>query len=135
MGGGKFLLENLSWEGEGYNGEMVVFKVSLHNWERGANPPILWRLPYIAYHPLFFLEILSNHWINDWSRHIWCAILLNDNMNLHMLSLCIIAPEGPWCVFYTTGCQVYWGLTHVVVFYCYPDLISHTRRHNTLWGH
>ena len=61
-------------------------------------------------------------------HHIWCAILLNDNMDLHMLSLSILVWEGPWCVFYATRCQVYWGLTHVV-FYWHSDLILHTQTH------
>ena len=26
-------------------------------------------------------------WLNGWSCHIWCAILLNNNMDLHMSSL------------------------------------------------
>ena len=47
-------------------------------------------------------------WLNVWSHHIWCAILLNDNM--------VLVPEGPWCVFYAARRQVYWGLTHIVVF-------------------
>ena len=63
-----------------------------------------------------------------WSRHIWCAILVNDNMDLHMSSLGILVLERPWCVFYATRRQVYWGLTHVV-FYWYSDLISHTHKH------
>ena len=80
--------------------------------------------------PSSFFEILSNPihfhftvlsvvlflWQNEWSRHTWCAILLNDNMDLHMSSLGTLVPEGPWCVFYVTRRQVYWGLTHNVVF-------------------
>ena len=118
-------------------------------------PPILWRLSYIAYPPppLFsnFVPSLPsslspNHtvlfvvlflWLNGWSHHIWCAILLNDNMNLHMFSLGTLVPEGAWCVFYATRCQVYWGLTHDVVFYCYSDFfITHTnaQKHTTHSG-
>ena len=26
-------------------------------------------------------------WLNRWSHHIWCAILRNDNMDLHMLAM------------------------------------------------
>ena len=36
-----------------------------------------------------------------------------------------LVPEGPCCVFYGTRCQVYWGMTHNVVFCWYSDLISH----------
>ena len=55
--------------------------------------------------PLLFLRL------NWWLRHIWCAVLLNDIMDLHMSSLGTLVPEGPWCVFYATKRQVYWGLT------------------------
>ena len=98
--------------------------------------------------PSSFFEILSNPihfhftvlsvvlflWQNEWSRHTWCAILLNDNMDLHMSSLGTLVPEGPWCVFYVTRRQVYWGLTHVVVFYWYSDLISRTQTHTAHSG-
>ena len=56
------------------------------------------------------------------------AILLNDNMDLHILSLSTLVSEGPWCVFYATRCQVYGGLTHNV-FYWYSNLISPTHKH------
>ena len=69
-------------------------------------------------------------WLNEWSGHIWCAILCNDNMDLHMSSLRTLVPKGHWCVFYATRCQVSWGLTHEV---CYSDLISHEQNtRNTL---
>ena len=55
-------------------------------------------------------------WLNGWWCHIWCAVLLNDNMDLHMSSLGTIVPEGPWCVFYATGHQIYVGLTCNVFF-------------------
>ena len=54
---------------------------------------------------------------------------INDNIDLHMSRLGNLVPEGPWCVFYATRCQVYWSLTHNVAFYCYSDLISHTLKH------
>ena len=69
-----------------------------------ANPLILWKCLCITYPPFF--PILSNSltpnslspptttptvlsvvqflWLNGWSHHIWCANLLNDNMDLHM---------------------------------------------------
>ena len=39
-------------------------------------------------------------WLNKWSHHIWCAVFLPDNMDLHMSSLGTLVPERPWCVFY-----------------------------------
>ena len=68
-------------------------------------------------------------WLNRRSRLIWCAILLNDNMDLNMLSLGKLVPEGPWCTFYATRRQVYWGLTHNGIFHWYSDLILHTHEH------
>ena len=90
-----------------------IFKVSLHSWQKGG---------------ILFL------WLNGWSYHIWYAILFNGNMDIHMLSLATLVPEGPWCVFYATWCQVYWGLTHNVVFNWYFHLISHTNTHTTHSG-
>ena len=135
-------------------GGWAIFKVSLHSWQRDANPPIFWRPPYIAYPPFFQilyipfppnslspptptptgLSVVLFLWINGWSSHVWCAILLNYNMDLHMSGLCTLVPEGPWCVFYVTRRQVYWGLTHVVVFYWYSDLISRTQTHTAHSG-
>ena len=62
------------------------------------------------------LSVFLFLWLNGWSRHIWCAILCNDNMDLHMSSLVTLAPEGTWYVFYATRHQVYGGLKYNVVF-------------------
>ena len=124
--------------------------------DRGIlTPGILWRLPYIAYPshlfnilsslpplPILFFGATNPHavlflFLNGWSRHILCSILLNAIMNLHVPSLGIFVPDGPWCVFYATRCQVYWGLPHEVVFCWYSDLISHTytNTYSTLRSH
>ena len=120
---------------------MTFCKIS-HSCQRGPNPPIL-RRPLLYCLPPFF-PILSNPnppftlpvystpippppapnalsiflflWLNGWSHHIWCAILLNDIMDLHISSLSTFVPEGPWCVFYATRHQ-------------FSDLISHTQTH------
>ena len=119
-------------------GGLEVFKVSLHSWQRGANPlplfyeyPLYYPLPCYLQPPpaLFFLFFSMFLWLKEWSCHIWCAILLNDNIDLCMLSLGALVPEGPWCVFYTTRREVYWGLTYNVAFYWYSDLISYTHKH------
>ena len=60
--------------------------------------------------------------------HLMCY-LLNDNMDLNMLSLGKLVTEGPWCTFYATRRQVYWGLTHNGIFHWYSDLILHTHEH------
>ena len=45
-----------------------------------------------------------------------------------------LVPEGPWCVFYATSCQVYWGPAHSAVLCWYSDSISHknTQTHSTI---
>ena len=108
---------------------------------------ILWKKRYIAYplpsfsnfvEPLFLLSPTPTHtalsavlfpWLNGWSRHIWCATLLNDVMDLHMMSsLDTLVPEGPWCVIYATRHQVYWYLTRVfsLVLWYYTNTHTHT---------
>ena len=47
-----------------------------------------------------------------------------DNMDLHILSLGTLVPQGSWCVFYAIRNQVYWALTHNVVFLWCSDLLS-----------
>ena len=126
--------------------------LSLHSSLRGAKPPFYEDPSYVAFplfwnfvqpHPLPCLLQPHSHcssvvlflWQNEWSRHTWCAILLNDNTDLHMSSLGTLVPEGPWCVFYVTRRQVYWGLTHNVVFT--GTLIwyhIHTNTHSTPRG-
>ena len=114
---GKFLLEmgeRQEWGGGG-------FLVSLHSWQRGSNLPFYEDSPIFAFPPpsRLLFQMLSNPlsptslspltsiptvlsvvlflWLNGWSRHIWCIILLNDNIDLHMSSLGTLVPEGPWC--------------------------------------
>ena len=123
---------------------------STHSWQRGPNPPILWRPPYIAYPPPLFFKfsppssfpVASNphahcsFWclasLAEWviMPHLMCYFI--DIMDLHMSSFGTLIPEGPWCVFYATRRQVYWGLTYSVVFCWYFDLISYA--HNDTQG-
>ena len=64
--------------------------------------------PYIGYQPPFLSQFSSPPtpsstvfsvvmflWVHGSSNHIWCAILLNDNMDLRMSSLGTLVPEGP----------------------------------------
>ena len=69
--------------------------------------------------------------LNGWSCHICCGILLNDIMDLHMSSFGTLVPEGPWCVFYATRHQVYWGLAHLIFYWC-SDLITHTHTYTKI---
>ena len=151
MGGWKIFTTN---GGEARNGGLVLkwgdekfSSFFFHSWQKGVNPTIMWRPPYIAYPPPLF-PILSNStptalpvvlflWLNEWSCHIRCTILLNDNMDLHMSSLGTAVPEGPWCVFFATRHQVYWGMTHHVFFTCtliWYHTHKHTNTHSTLRG-
>ena len=119
---------------------------------RGVLTPLFYEEPLLyCLHPLFTNFVQSPPcllpcqlqpppsllflWLTGWSRHIWCAILLNYMMDLHMFSLCTLAPEGPWCVFYATRHQVYWALTNNVVFCWYSNLISHTYTHKDTLRH
>ena len=99
-GDGKFFLEMggcQEWGGEGWfdnGGTLYIVSRRL--------PPILWRLPpllptnFVQPHtPTYLLPPTRLHtvlsvalflWLNGWSRHIWCAILLNDNMDLLQMS-------------------------------------------------
>ena len=67
----------------------LITLFTYHSWERGPNPPTLWRPPILP--PLPFFQICSFYWLvfwlNRWLCLIWCAILLNDIIDLHMLSL------------------------------------------------
>ena len=119
-------------------GEWKIFKASLHSWQRGTNPlfyevssilptpafSLLLStpppLPPLPCHlqpssPLLFL-LFCLFWVNEWSQHIWCAVLLNENMDMHTSNLDTLVPEGSWCLFYVTRCHVYWSLTDNVVF-------------------
>lgn len=81
--------------------------------------------------PLFEVLFLS---LIEWLYLIWCVILLNI-IHIHTPNLDILVPEGPSCVFYTTRCQVYQGLTHNVIFpinliWYHTD--TYKKTHNTL---
>ena len=52
--------------------------------------------------PLLALFVDLFLWLNGWSCHIWCVILLNDIMSLQMSNLGTLLPDEPCCVFYTT---------------------------------
>ena len=110
------------------------FKISWHSRQRGTNPPIIRRPPFfktsLHCHFLQLLPHFSFCWpVSWWSNHIWCAILLNDNMDLQMLGLDTIVPEGPWCVFYATRVKFteVWHMLFfflLVLWFCY-----HTHKH------
>ena len=75
------------------------------------------------------LSIALLLWLNGWLRNIWCSIYLYDIMDLHISNFGNLVPEGRWCVFYALRRQIYWGLTHNMVFWWCFDLISHTQTH------
>ena len=119
---------------------------SLHSWKRGTNP-LFYGDPHIAY-PCFFkfcpplpattflspptpaptvLSAVLFLWLNEWSCHIWCAIVLNDNMD-HCICQTLV-PYGPWCVFYATMCHLYWSLTQCDFLLVPWFDITHTHTH------
>ena len=74
-------------------------------------------LPYCLQPPTSTaLSVVLFLWLIQRLCNIWCAVLLYNIMGLHVSDLGTLAPEEPWCVFYATRHQVYWGLTHNVVF-------------------
>ena len=74
-------------------------------------------------HPLFLLTYLFG-WINDCA--IFCVILLNDFMDLHMSNLDTLVPEVPCCM--QQGIM-FTELWHIMRFFCsYSELISHIHR-------
>ena len=108
-----------------YNGWYEIFKVYLHSRKRMANPlfyedllpiptPLLFQIfsttSSTSLSPptpiLTVLSVVLFLWLNSWSHYIWCAILLNDNMDLHILSLGTRRILMCVCVFYATKCQV-----------------------------
>ena len=118
-------------EGVGFIMGDGKFLLSLHSWQKGSNPLFMKTLYCLLLPPFSnFVQILSPLlfltstptalsvvlflWLNGWSCHIWCAILLSDNM------------------FYATRHHVYWGLTYVV-FYWYSD-ITNKQTCSTHWG-
>ena len=96
-----------------------------------ANSPFLNFVQYPHSHPPTsiptdpFVAVFLG--LNGRSRLVWCVILPNDIIDLHTSSLGTLVQEGPCFVFYATRHQVYWGLTHNMVFDLYLDLKSHTR--------
>ena len=88
-----------------------------------------WESFKVSLHSKFVLF----HWLNGWSRHIWYAILLNDNMDLQISSLGTLVPKGPWCVFYATRRQVYWGLTHMFFTGTLIWYYTHTHTHTHIF--
>ena len=60
-------------------------------------------------------------WLNEWSGHIWCAILCNDNMDLHMSSLRTLVPKGPCVCFMQQGAK-------------FPE-VWHMRSATLIWYH
>ena len=129
-----------------------IFKVSLYSWKRGANHAILWR-PSILPTPFFStpsptyilstpsrtflsppaptstaLSVIMFLWLNRWSCHICCTILLNANMDLYMSRLGTLVQAGLWFGFVQQGVN-FTKVTDNVVFYWYSDLISHTNKH------
>ena len=121
------------WFYNGWDGKLLVMKIPLY-----FLPPLLLQIlsnslsttslsPPTSIPTVLYVVLIL--WLNAWSRHIWSAILLNDNMDLRKTRLVSLLPKVTWCVFYATKHQVYWGLIHNVAFYWYCDLISQTHKH------
>ena len=82
------------------------------------------------------LSVVLSLWLNGWSRHIWCAILLNDNRDLHMSSLGTLVPEGSRCAFYATkqGVKVP-EVWHILWFFTGTQILYQTHTHTHTHTH
>ena len=74
----------------------VLFQILSTPSPTSLSPPIPTSNPHL--HCSFCFNVSLPEWVMGWSYHIWCAILLNDNVDLHMSSLGSLVPEGPWYV-------------------------------------
>ena len=89
----------------------------------------------LHFHALFFLLSCFISWA-EWviTPLLMCYFMI---IPIYICQALVLSTwrtlMGPWCVFYATRHQVYWGLTHNVVFYWYSDLISHTHKHANLY--
>ena len=81
-------------------------------WERGAGRGLKWG-DWKFLKSLYIVVLFG--WMGDYATFDVLFYLI-VKMELHMPSLGTLVPEGPWCVFYSTRRQVYWGLAHIVVF-------------------
>ena len=93
--------------------------IAIHSWQSGSKLlPNFIRIASILPHFSNFIQpSLPCHlqppprflflWLNGWLCHNGCAILVNDSMDLHMLSHSRLVQEGSRCLFYATRCQVY----------------------------
>ena len=72
-------------------------------------------------------------WLNGWLHHIWCVILLNDIMDLHMLNLGTLVTQASCSVFYATRGQ-FTNIYHMIWFFAntviwYYTLINEDMQH------
>ena len=99
----------------------------LTTWLSGHNWTPLYYLPLVLEFfstfliPILFVALLL--WLNVWPHHT-CVILLNDIIDLNLLSLGTIVPVAPCYVFYATRHQICWGfdpndmdLTSIMIWY------------------
>ena len=86
--------------------------------------------------PSSTLFIALIFWLNGQSQHIWCVILLNDIMALHLPSLCYHSiTRTLWCVLCNKG-SVYYNTWHVFLLVLWFDT-THTKKrktHSTHWN-
>ena len=78
--------------------------------------------------PEMAIAIVLFLWLNGWSRHIWCAILLNGIWIYTCRALIPSYQKDLDVCFFATRRKVYWGLTHNLFFCWYSALISHRHR-------
>ena len=125
-----------------------------HSWHRVSNSPCVMKSLLLLPTPPIY--ILSNPsppspptftstaifdvlflWLNGWSCHSWCVILLNDIVDLYMSSLDTLIPEELAMCFVQLGVK-FTEVWHIM--WLFPDNLIwyhthiHTKTHSTLRG-
>ena len=90
-----------------------LFFHNAHGWLRIFNPQcyedsLYWLAPFFRFclSPLPLLLFVVFLWLNMWSCQIQSLNLVNNFMDLNLLSLGSLVPAAPCCAFYTTMHQV-----------------------------
>ena len=92
-------------------------------------------LPRVSNYNPAALFVALFHWLNRWLCHIWCVILLNTIMDLHMLSLSTLVPKDFDVCFMKQGVtftevwHIMWLFASTLIWY-HTD--TQTKTHSTL---
>ena len=74
------------------------------------------------------LSVVLFFWLNGWSHHIWCAILIKMILWICTCWALVHLYQKDFDVFYATRHQVYWG-QHMMGFFAGTLIWYHTYKH------